>query len=193
MPKFNVKTTSSRSVWKSPDGQREIFEVVLDYEGQPLSAKTYSKIISNIGWAGEVETTEKQGRLGVETFVKQPPKEGGYGGGYGTSAATTGAAPAQTGTKYQPKDEAAIKAMWSIGQAVQMAKGTEHASSTNAVEDYAKLLFAMVDRIKVGEIPLEVNPLAVDAIVDVEDGPLDMSGIDDIFGTNSKESAWPKN
>lgn len=80
MPTLNVKTTASRSVWKSPDGQREIFEVKLDHDGAELSAKTYSKDISTVDWAGTVESYEKEGRNGAETFVKQPPKEGGYSG-----------------------------------------------------------------------------------------------------------------
>ncbi len=76
MPTFNTKTTSSKQIWASPDGQRVIFEVTLDYQGQPFTAKTYSKDISNVGWSGEVETYEKQGQRGSETFVKQSPKEG---------------------------------------------------------------------------------------------------------------------
>lgn len=80
MPQLNVTTKSARSVWKSPDGQREIFEVELDHDGQDLKAKTYSKDISSEGWEGTVETYEKEGRNGAETFVKQPPKEGGFQG-----------------------------------------------------------------------------------------------------------------
>lgn len=81
MPQFETKTTEAESVWKSPDGQREIFKVILDIDGKPLMAKTYSKDISSVGWTGTVETYEKQGRNGSETFVKQPPKEGFSGGG----------------------------------------------------------------------------------------------------------------
>lgn len=89
MPQFQTTTTASRSVWKSPDGQREIFEVTLDHDGQPVTGKTYSKDISVIGWSGTVETYEKEGRNGAETFVKQPPKEFGgqtYSQGSSTSS-----------------------------------------------------------------------------------------------------------
>ena len=81
MPQFDTTTKRAESVWKSPDGQREIFKVTLDVDGTPLPAKTYSKDISVAGWTGKVESYEKQGRNGPETFVKQPPKEGFSGGG----------------------------------------------------------------------------------------------------------------
>lgn len=82
MPQLQVTTKSANQVWASPDGQRTIFELQLEYEGKPVKAKTYSKEISVPGWMGTVETYEKPGRNGVETFVKQPPKEGAsYGGG----------------------------------------------------------------------------------------------------------------
>lgn len=87
MPVFEAKTQLSESVWKSPDGQREIFKVTLDIDGHPMVAKTYSKDISVIGWAGSVESYEKPGRNGAETFVKQPPKEDG---GYSPRGATQG-------------------------------------------------------------------------------------------------------
>ena len=94
MPTLNVKTVSSEQVWKSPDGQRTIYKVVLDYNGQQMTAKTFSGAIAAQGWSGEVLTEERPGRNGSETFVKQPPKEGGsFSGGY--SPATKAAGPAQ--------------------------------------------------------------------------------------------------
>lgn len=78
MPQIEVKTVASEQVWKSPDGQRVISKVTLDYNGNQVTAKTYSNDIAKEGWSGTVETYEKQGRNGSETFVKQPPKEGGY-------------------------------------------------------------------------------------------------------------------
>lgn len=83
MPTINVKTVSSQQVWASPDGQRKIHEVVMDYQGQQVKAKTYSDAIAVVGWSGDVITEERPGRNGPESFVKQPPKEGGYSGGGG--------------------------------------------------------------------------------------------------------------
>jgi hypothetical protein len=81
MPTLTVTTKTARQVWASPDGQRVIYEVGLDYNGNLLKGKTYSNAIAAPGWSGVVESYEKQGRNGVETFVKQPPKEqGGYEG-----------------------------------------------------------------------------------------------------------------
>lgn len=85
----NVSTKSAKQIWQSPDGQKTIFEVVLDYNGQEMSAKTYSGAIARDGWSGDIESYDKQGRNGSETFVKQAPKEDGgqypsrnQGGGY---------------------------------------------------------------------------------------------------------------
>lgn len=44
------------------------------------------------------------------------------------------------------KDEGAIKAMWAIGQSVQLAAGSK--ASLSDVEKVAKELFKMVDRVK---------------------------------------------
>lgn len=86
MPNMNVSTKASREVWKSPDGQRTITEVILDYNGQELKAKTYSNQIAVVGFSGEVETYEKQGKQGMETFVKQASKDGvAYGGSKGST------------------------------------------------------------------------------------------------------------
>lgn len=76
MPTVQVKTTSSKEVWKTPDGKMKIHEIELDHNGKSVRAKTYSDAISQVGWEGEVETYEKSGRNGSETFVKQPQKEG---------------------------------------------------------------------------------------------------------------------
>lgn len=78
----NVITKISEQVWASPDGQRKIYKLGLEWQDKPVEAKTYSDQIATIGWQGTVETYEKPGRNGSETFVKQPPKEGGgFGGG----------------------------------------------------------------------------------------------------------------
>lgn len=147
MPQFEVTTKSSNTVWKSPDGQRAIFEVTLDYQGQDVLAKTYSKDIAVAGWTGTVETYEKYGINGAETFVKQPQKEGGYqgsGGGGGKPA-------------YQPKDEKAIKAMWAIGQAITWLNGTprEDSESIGLIEALANDLFNMVDKVKNQEVVVQ--------------------------------------
>ena len=95
MPQLEVKTTKSEVMWKSPDGQRVIYKVGLSSDAGDVEAKTYSKDIAQEGWSGTVETYEKEGKFGSETFVKQPPKEGGFGG-----------SPSMGGTSYQGKGQA---------------------------------------------------------------------------------------
>lgn len=91
MPQLTIQTKQAKQVWQSPDGQRTIFELLMESDGKEFKAKTYSREIATENWSGTVETYEKPGRNGSETFVKQPPKEdfqrpssgsqGGYKGG----------------------------------------------------------------------------------------------------------------
>lgn len=161
MPILNIKTTSAKEVWKSPDGQRTIFELIVDYKGSPLKAKTYSGAIATEGWEGAVESYEKEGRNGSETFVKQPPKEGGFQSGASTSS-SSGSKPA-----YVPKDEKAIQAMWAISQSIAYNKAD---TKIEEIAETAKDLFLMVDVVK--------SASAGDA-VDVNDE--DLAKLDEIF------------
>lgn len=199
MPQFDVTTKQARSVWKSPDGQREIFEVALDYNGDTVTASTYSKDIATEGWSGTVETYEKEGRNGrpAQTFVKQPPKEGG---GYGH---TSGGGQSR-GSGYTPKDEKAIQAMWAIGQAVQLTIPTLKPGTQAELADVCNLaveLSSMVDVVKAGEpVGATSTPEKLDEVInDVPDEmPADfLKDIDDVFpGTKeanpSQEKPWPK-
>jgi hypothetical protein len=141
MPILQVKTIGAKQVWESPDGQRRIHELQLEWNGKTVKANTFSDAIAEAGWSGEVETYEKPGKGNnpAQTFVKQPPKENG-----GYPQATS------TGSKYQPKDEKAIQAMWAIGQATvlhgQMQTGTK--TELDFIETNAQELFLMVDRVK---------------------------------------------
>lgn len=81
MPLLEVTTKKAEQVWASPDGQRVIYELEMEWQGKPVRAKTYSKDIATVGWFGNVETYERPGRKGPETFVKQPQKEGDFRGG----------------------------------------------------------------------------------------------------------------
>lgn len=82
MPVFHAKTIGSTQVWKSPDGQRVIYEVTLQTGEGSANAKSYSSAIAQMGFEGEVETYEKIGKQGAEMFVKQVAKENpGYAGG----------------------------------------------------------------------------------------------------------------
>lgn len=184
-----VRTKSANLVWKAPDGSRELYEVVLDYQGQELKAKTYSTTLINPGWAGDVLVEERQGKQGLETFVKQAPKEDGYASPQGQYRGSTGGASSKS--SYVPKDEKAIQAMWAIGQAntyfdlasLDMA----------AVENLATEMMDMVDRVKGSQDSDTTKP---DVVVEDVEGPLDLSLMDEVLGEQPKpavaETPWGK-
>lgn len=53
---------------------------------------------------------------------------------------------------YQPKDEAAIKGMWAISQAIAYLGEFESGSQITDIEPVAVDLFNMVDRVKTGQL-----------------------------------------
>lgn len=172
MPTFKATTIKAEEVWKSPDGQRVLYNVYMeDEEGNPVKFKTYSNTIAVVGWEGEVITEERAGKRGPETFVKQPQKEGGYAAGGGSKP------------QYQPRDDSHIKAQWAIGQAVSFVRDHEGPEDGlwNEIEETAIRLFAMVDRVKAG--PVDDNgPETMANPTDEEmDEPIDLSTVDRVF------------
>lgn len=154
MSQLSVTTKQSNEVWSK--GDRTIWDVVLDYNGKLVKAKTFSQTISRVGWQGLVITDERPGRDGEpQTFVKQPPKDDGF--------------------KAQPKDEKAISAMWSIGQAIAFHSDN---ASLNTIEETAKELFLMVDRVKATQVTDKVE--VADRLYDA-DGPVDFSKLTEVF------------
>lgn len=188
MPELQMTTKTAKEVWRSPDGQRVLYQLGLEYQGKPVTAKTYSREVATPGWSGVLQTREEQGKYGVETFVRQPPKE--------NVPSSTGQT-AQGGTArsgYTPKDEKAIQAMWAIGQAVQVTIATYKGKDpSGTIEALAKELFVMVDRVKVGAEPLPEEP---DEIIPVTDDPVDLSmavdlsQVEAVFGPAEKEEPW---
>lgn len=173
MPQLQVTTKEAQQIWASPDGQRAIYKLTLDYNGQPVTAKTYSKVIATEGWSGTVETYEKEGKgdRPSETFVKQPAKEGGYSGGR------------------QPRDDAAIKAQMAVKAAVHLMASQEKKPKDiiAGIEQYAQELFLMVDRVKTVKEATFVDkaeePAAeTEPAAEPNEGPLDLSTIDEVFG-----------
>ncbi len=90
----NAKVKEAQEVWKAPDGQRTLYTITVDTEHGEVALKTWSNQISKVGWTGDLETYEKEGKNGLETFAKQPLKEGGFGGG------AKGKTPIDTRTMY---------------------------------------------------------------------------------------------
>jgi hypothetical protein len=132
MPTISVTTKSAKEVWRS--GDRAIHELALDYNGQLFKAKTYSNAIAKEGWSGEVETYEKQGRYGTETFVKQPQKAysgGGFQGG--------GRAPADQFSMYMSYAKDLVSAFITLDGKVNM---TEFKKALKATIEGGHLLYA---------------------------------------------------
>lgn len=133
---MQITTKGSKAVWKTPDGSRTLYEVTLeDAEGKTYGLKTYSEKIAQVGFSGDVETyiNTKGDRI-----VRQVPKpQASTGGGRGN---------------YQPRDDAAIRAQWSLGQASQTVKWDEpNIDHFALVEDRAKKFYALVDHVKGSE------------------------------------------
>lgn len=170
----DVTTKSSDLIWTSPDGERELYKVDLEYEGKPFSAKTYSKAIIDDNFRGDVELEERPGKKGIETFVKQAPKENS---GYNPTA---GSKPA--GNHYQPRDDSHIKAQWAIGQAMSLV--TLETLDYRIIESIAIELFTMVDRVKNSE-PLEHE-------VPKDGDTEEVKGLDEIFKDIEPEKPWLK-
>ena len=151
MPIFeNVTTKSSREIWRSPDGQRVIYEVTLEMNGKEMKAKTYSEAMTKQGRVGSIETYEKPGRNGNETFVKQPPKENGgawsAGGGQQQAPAAGSISPAPA------RNDSHIRAQFAIKGAITYVVASENATFDD-IETIATELFHMVDRVKDSEPP----------------------------------------
>lgn len=73
-----IKVENAEQVWASPDGTRKLYKLEATYNGKPIdNVKTYSGVIAQSGWEGEVET--RDGKDG-EVLVRQHKEEqtGGY-------------------------------------------------------------------------------------------------------------------
>ncbi len=80
MPQFQGKIVSVANngapAWQSPDGQRKIWQVTVDVNGKQAPCKTYSQVLSQVGYQGMIETYEKaNNRGGIDTFIKQPAQD----------------------------------------------------------------------------------------------------------------------
>jgi hypothetical protein len=123
-----AKTIESEQVWQAPDKAKTIWNVTLESGGKQYPLKTYSEKIAQVGFEGDVESYVNQRG---DRFVKQIAKQ-------------------QGGFKGQPRDDAAIKAQWAIGQAIALASATMDKSTITmkVIENYAKQLYATVSRVK---------------------------------------------
>lgn len=180
MPTLDEVTTKSvEKVWTSPDGQRNIYKLTLNYKGSTLPVQTYSDAIAVVGWTGEVESYEKPGKFGPQTFVKQPQKEGysggrssGGGGGSGYSKA-----PADPFTMY-------LSYAKDVAVALVAKTGKLDADEYKAVLD---LVIAGGHSLFEGRPGNEEKP---DVVAEVTDSA--MESVDKLFDDDEEEKPWPK-
>ncbi|HSH56317.1 MAG TPA: hypothetical protein VK983_05885 [Candidatus Limnocylindrales bacterium] len=135
---MHAKTINSEQIWQSSDGQRTIWDVTLQaQDGKEYKLKTYSAKIGKLGFEGDVRSyLNPRG----ERFVRQVPA----------------AVPARSGFS---RDDAAIRAQWAIGQAINLAsvKMDKEAITLPVIERYAKELFATVSRVKGDDVTPELE------------------------------------
>lgn len=78
MPIVETATLHSEKIWEQ--GDKILYRALLTTrDGQKINVKTFSKAIAEKGFTGQVETYEKSGKYGSETFARQAKKDtGGY-------------------------------------------------------------------------------------------------------------------
>jgi len=65
---MQAKTLASEQVWQSPDGEKTIWNVTLEIDGEQRKLKTFSGKVATQGFEGKVETyINKRG----DQFIKQ--------------------------------------------------------------------------------------------------------------------------
>lgn len=171
MPQFQATVIDSKQVWASPDGQRTMFEVTMQVNGQTVVAKTWSGAVSKIGWSGQLESYDKANNQGgTDTFVKQPQKEGGFGGKSG-------------GAKFE-KDPFTMYLSYAKDVAVAMLKDGKldedaYGKVLEAVLSGGQALFAGRPSEKT-DAPLPTQQ-PVDDVHTVTDEPIDMKSLNDLF------------
>lgn len=140
----NVGTTAPNAPrdWTGQNGSFTDYKVLFNETGQTVVTVTRKAggIAPKVGDVLE-GTIDMSGKFGPK--FKQDYQAGNSfkpGGGF----------------KSAPKDEAAIKAMWAISQAVASLKLADAGLDPADVEEQAKAFFAMVDRVKTG-VPQNVS------------------------------------
>lgn len=161
MTKFNgiiiATENNGTPAWTSPDGEKHIWNITVQNldSNQVLQCKTWEQVLAVAGYRGEIETYDKVDKRGINETWASPPRPQRQGGYQGKS-------------NYVPRDDAAIKAMWAIGQAVATYQPTVAANGPSGmhiadIELYAIDLFNMVDRVKTGKAADQVPPAVTSA------------------------------
>lgn len=180
MPQYTVKSVTPREQYTSQYGTFQVYALELQgYNGYVQLSQKADKAAPNPGEVLNGDITRDS--RGNPKFKKEYSPAGGSAQGSGRSYGERSA--------YQPKDEAAIKAMWAIGQAIALTNPHAKASDPIArLESVAKELFDMVDRVKTDPMEnvssdgtAELPPVEVyDKVITTEEFDRGQINIDDI-------------
>lgn len=145
MSNYTILSIQPREVWKSRssmNGQPDMQDYAIQFREHNGWVKLTQKMATPIPAVGSV----LDGSIGADnrgnpkfTKAQNPAFAGG------------GTAPGGGKPSYQPKDEEAIKAMFAIKAAIELAKAGDKYADLDLVESNAKALYAMVDRVKGGD------------------------------------------
>lgn len=121
-----------------------------EWTGQNGSFVDYKVLFNELGNTVVTVTRKQGGKVPAvgESLDGSIDMSGKFGPKFKQDYQAGGGLKSGGGFKGQPKDEAAIKAMWAIGQAVASLKLTDAALDPVDVEEQAKAFYAMVERVK---------------------------------------------
>lgn len=160
-------------------------------EEQQMPVK-FSKHLTNIPAGAKIvaeEFEEKQGQKGPFMQLRKVKVDGGTPVDKSKTQQTTitaSTADSQPKKEWQQRDDSHIKAQWAIGQAVQLqARQGLTMPHYDELEVSAKLLYAMVERVKSGKTnqTVELEKLSGDkytedtVIMDIGDEPINLDDI----------------
>src|SRR5688500_11857837 len=131
-------------------------DAVFQGMGEPVKwvVKDPNTITVGQKYYGTIKQRESQaGKTYLRFYREKKPDQQSGGSGYGKGT-------------YQPRDDMAIRAQWAIGQAVSSQVALRAATGTtmpalkfDEVEVAAKLLYAMVDRVKNTTVVTDTKPV----------------------------------
>lgn len=143
---YTVRDVRKTDQWDSQYGTFQTYALALEGIGEPVKLNKKVPVKDEPAKGGTLYGTieEKSTRNGstYRQLKLERPDTGPYSGG----------AHGYSKRDYQPRDDAAIRAQWAIGQAMSFftAKSTDVQIDEDHVAQMAQKLYAMVDRVKGG-------------------------------------------
>lgn len=138
---YTVRDVRKTDQWDSQYGTFQTYALALEGISEPVKLNKKVPVKDEPAKGGTLYGTieEKSTRNGstYRQLKLERPDTGSYSGGAHGSGKRD----------YQPRDDAAIRAQWAIGQAIQFLAPIDHIQNEQ-IEEQAKIFYAMVDRVK---------------------------------------------